>query len=204
MCFLVGLDSDAPLQDMDDVLACFDWHALKDASKPKRDILYDYVKRAVRCLWEDVHARAGLVRSTRDAYGNRREPMRVDLKSPARMMPMRLYSDSSLKGDVNSESYGVPQTITQEFSASSKGRNDAVAVLKESLPVGQSNSLSAPKYEAAKGDDEGADDETVQEEANEPSAQQQVPPLQDYCVLRVFASWPPPPVDCDESLKLSW
>jgi hypothetical protein len=189
---------------MDAVLASFDWHALKDASKPKRDILYEYVKRAVRCLWEDVHARAGLVRSTRDAYGNRREPMRGDFKSPARMLPMRLYTDSSLKGDVTSERCGVPQTITQEFSASSKCRNDAVAVFKESLSVSQSNSLCTPKDEAAKGDDEGPVDETVEEEANEPSAQQQVPPLQDYCVLRVFASWPPPPVDCDESLKLSW
>jgi hypothetical protein len=35
-------------QDMDGVITRFDWNALKFASSRKRDILYEYVKRAVR------------------------------------------------------------------------------------------------------------------------------------------------------------
>ena len=190
-------------QDMDGVLACFDWHAIMDTSSRKRDILYEYVKRAVRCLWEDVHARAGLARSTRDAYGNLREPIRVDLKSPARLVPMRLYADFSSKCDSSTDGLG-PQTIKQELRASVNGHNDAVAAVTNSSATGPSSALCAPKVGAAIPGDENSDEKTLDEDTNEPSAHQQVPPLQDYCVLRVFASWPPPPADCEVSLQLSW
>ena len=82
----------------------------------------------VRCLWEDVHARAGLFRSARDAYGNLREPMRAEFKSPARLQPMRLDVDSSLKGGSSSNSALAPQTINQQAAATWKDHDDAVAV----------------------------------------------------------------------------
>ena len=205
---LIVLSSHATFQDIEGVLARFDWNALKFASSRKRDILYEYVSRTVRCLWEDVHARAGLFRSTRDAYGNLREPMRGEFKSPARLQPMRLDVDSSLKDSVSGGCNFLPQTIKQELAASVQGRDDAVAVLANSLPISQSTSQSPSKDGAAVVDsmhnDNGAEAQAQQDALNNPNAQQQVPAFQDYCMLRVFVSWPPPPPDCPPSLQQSW
>jgi len=57
---------------------------------------------------------------------------------------------------------------------------------------------------AAVGDNEDAEDQMLEEDTNDASSQQQVPAFQDYCMLRVFVSWPPPPADCDASLHNMW
>ncbi len=129
--------------------------------------------------------------------------MRAELKKTARMLPMRLYTESGLQGDVSSEGCDVPHTITQTLTASMQRQDESVAILTSSIPLSQSNSLLVPN-DAAKCDVEDGDDKTPPTETNEPNAQQQVPPLQDYCALRVFVSWPPPPADCDVSLQRSW
>jgi hypothetical protein len=182
---------------MDGVLARFDWHTLKVASNRKRDILYEYVSRAVRCLWEDVHARAGLFRSARDAYGNLREPRRSEFKSPARLLPRRL-DDAELLVNGSSSCESLPGASDQRVDASSKDCEDAAAVLSHCLPLSR---LEGAASEAAAPIDEDLEDETQQEHSN---TQQQVPAFQDYCMLRVFVSWPPPPPDCDPSLQQSW
>ena len=57
---------------------------------------------------------------------------------------------------------------------------------------------------AAVSDNEDAEDQMLEEDTNDASSQQQVPAFQDYCMLRVFVSWPPPPADCDASLHNMW
>jgi hypothetical protein len=193
---------------MDEVLTCFDWDALKVASSRKRDVLYEYVSRAVRCLWEDVHARAGLFRSARDAYGNLREPMRVEFKSPSRLLPTRLDVDSGIKGSICSESGCPPQTIKRQLADSLKDHDDAIAVLAHELPISQSKSHSPSKDESTLGEIRDADDTAPRDSAHNTNSQQmsglQVPAFQDYCLLRVFVSWPPPPTDYHSSLQHSW
>ena len=190
------------------MLACFDWDALKVASTRKRDVLYEYVSRAVRCLWEDVHARAGLFRSARDAYGNLREPMRVEFKSPSRLLPTRLDVDSGIRCMISSESDCQPETIKRQLADSLKDHDDAVAVLAHALPTCQSKSGSPSKHEGVQIDSQDADDSAPQDDSHNSNSQQipglQGPAFQDYCLLRVFVSWPPPPTESNSSLQHSW
>jgi len=135
--------------------------------------------------------------------------MRVEFKSPGRLLPMRLDVNSSFKDNISSSaSDRLPQTIKHDLAASVQGHDDAVAVLAHSLPISQSYSQSPFKESAAAIDsvhnDEGAEAQAQQDTSNNPSAQQQVPAFQDYCMLRVFVSWPPPPPDCPPSLQQSW
>ena len=193
---------------MDGVLACFDWDALKVASSRKRDVLYEYVSKAVRCLWEDVHSRAGLFRSTRDAYGNLREPMRAEFKSPSRLLPTCLDVNSGIKSIVSSERGRPLETVKRQLADSLKDHDEAVSVLAHSLPLCQPASHSPIKDESAQVHNQDADNAIPPDDANSRSTDQaavlQVPAFQDYCLLRVFVSWPPPPTDCDTSLQHSW
>ena len=175
------------------------------ASSRKRDVLYEYVSRAVRCLWEDVHARAGLFRSTRDAYGNIREPMRVEFKSPSRLLRTRLDVDSGIKDVACSDSSGHPlEAVKCKLSDSMKDRDEAVSVLALALPMSQPPS----KVESAVVYDQDAGSAIPQNDAPDPNSDQtvglQVPAFQDYDLLRVFVSWPPPPADCHALQQQSW
>jgi hypothetical protein len=134
--------------------------------------------------------------------------MRVEFKSPSRLLPTRLDVDLGVKGILSSESGCPPETIKRQLADSLKDHDDAVAILAHALPICQSKSQSPSKDDSVQVDSQDADETAQRDDTQNASTQQtsglQVPAFQDYCLLRVFVSWPPPPADCNSSLQHSW